>query len=235
VTITEIPWWAETDRAKLLEQCREICKEQGILAITGDGLAGGTQAAWLAERELLQAGFAVVSLAMRSKKSNHVRYLLTELAAGSEKLQPAIPGAFSITVTASSYSEESLFEAAADELSRIQRAGGKAFAVILSGLEEDEPPAASLAVIRRLADRAGGPWILIGSETVRWNIVQPRYDHTLHPFVRDDVSQVLRRATLRSIVTADGADSLLESLFSGRPDGVRAQVAYSAMKNAEVS
>ena len=36
MTISQLPWWIETDRAKLHALCREINEEQGILAVMGD-------------------------------------------------------------------------------------------------------------------------------------------------------------------------------------------------------
>ena len=133
----------------------------------------------------------------------------------------------------SSASEATLFETAADELRRLRESG--VLGVVLSDFEEDNPPWSSLQVIRKLADRVGGAWVVIGSDIVDWKILQPIQRHELGKFRRDHVARVLRLATQHSIVTAEQADTLLEELFATYKTRITAVEAYAALKYAEVT
>jgi hypothetical protein len=234
MTASQLPWWMETDRVKLLELCREVNKEQGILAVTGDDLSGRNQAAQLVERELEQLNCSVISLRLRAQRANDPRLILTELAVSAEKLQPSFPGTISTATMQYSATEATLFETAADELGRLHMLKDRGLGVVLYDFQEDDPPRSSLSTIRKLADRVGGAWIAIGSDIVEWNILQPVRRHQLSKFRRDHVSRVLRLATQNSIITADKADSLLGELFTTYKARITATEAYTALKYSEV-
>jgi hypothetical protein len=235
MTVMPLPWWAEIDRAKLLTFCRQVFEEHGILAVPGDGLSGRSQAAQLVERELERLGCTVISFKKRGQRANDARSILTELAVSAEKLQPSFPGTISTAITGSSASEAGLFQTAADELGRLRASGGNELGIVLADFEEDDPPRPSLQTIRHLADRVGGAWIVIGSNSVEWNMLQPIYRHELNKFRRDHVARVLRLATRNSIVAVDTADALLEELFATYNTRVTAAEAYTALKYAEVT
>jgi hypothetical protein len=227
-----IPWWAETDRRKLQQACEVICQEQGILTVVGNEFAGRGQAAWIAERALDKCGCAIVIYKLNSQRANNSRDALRELASIAEKLQPPVPGSISVDVTANSYTDSGLFEVAEDELRRFHQADGKPLGVLVYDLDETVPNAC-LTVFRRLADRLGGAWVLVGSQKVNWNRLQPKSRHALKQFERDDVAKVLRSAVEGSIVSTEAADGLLQNLY-GAVDRKPAIEVYSALKLLEV-
>jgi hypothetical protein len=234
--VSEVPsveWWAEVDRSALREACASLCRTGGLLVISGDGMSGRQEASVLARHALAQDGRPLLYVAAPSSGVALTRHVIRTLLAEAESVRRRTPGAIGVgaaTVGASDRLLGDLFVEVAQPLAD----GPQGLAVVIAGLGvETRPHDGDLRLLRSLADRTGGAWVITGSNDASWDAAEPDSHLTLGKFERWEVAAVLRLAERDQVLTRQASDRVMASLFSQRQRTVAAATAYAALQGAK--